>query len=131
VLIQSFSPQSLEKIHALNPSLPLIQLFFGSETSQTIQARLDLTATYAVGIGPRFNSVDRALIDAAHAQCLDVHPYTVNDQPLIERLIELGVDGMFTNFPNRLDEVLGKDAVGGKAAARRAADAQSACLVGQ
>nr|MDQ3328685.1 glycerophosphodiester phosphodiesterase [Chloroflexota bacterium] len=73
VLIQSFSPQSLAKIHALNPALPLIQLFFGSETSQTIQAKLHLTATYAVGIGPRFSSVDRALIDAAHTRCLDVH----------------------------------------------------------
>jgi len=44
VLIQSFSPASLQKIHALDPSLPLIQLFSGSETSASIQARLDATA---------------------------------------------------------------------------------------
>ena len=38
VLIQSFSPASLQKIHAIDPSLPLIQLFSSSETSATIQA---------------------------------------------------------------------------------------------
>ncbi|MEJ7873470.1 MAG: glycerophosphodiester phosphodiesterase, partial [Rubrobacteraceae bacterium] len=99
VLIQSFSPASLQKIHTLDPELPLIQLFSGSETSASIQARLDATVTYAVGIGPSKNDVDAALVEAAHARCLDIHPYTVNETPEMEQLIALGVDGMFTNFP--------------------------------
>ena len=41
VLIQSFSPASLQKIHTLDPSLPLIQLFDSVETSETIRAQLD------------------------------------------------------------------------------------------
>src|SRR5918997_641699 len=40
VLVQSFSPESLQKIHALEPSLPLIQLYYGEETSATIRAKL-------------------------------------------------------------------------------------------
>lgn len=48
VLIQSFSPESLQKIHALDPALPLIQLFYGQETSETIRARLDAVKGYAV-----------------------------------------------------------------------------------
>jgi glycerophosphoryl diester phosphodiesterase len=78
VLIQSFSPLSLQKIHALDPSLPLIQLYFGAESSATIQATLDVARTYAVGIGPSKSDVDATLVEAAHARCLDVHPYTVN-----------------------------------------------------
>lgn len=62
-------------------------------------------------------------MEAAHARCLDVHPYTLIEKPEMERLIATGVDGTFTNFPDRLDEVLGKQAVGGKAAAKRAAEA--------
>jgi glycerophosphoryl diester phosphodiesterase len=130
VLIQSFSPASLQKIHALNPSLPLIQLFSGRETSETIQARLDATATYAVGIGPSKNDVDRPLVEAAHARCLDLHPYTVNEKAEMESLIGLGVDGMFTNFPDRLEEVLGKEAAPGKTGARLAAGANTACREG-
>ena len=130
VLIQSFSPASLQKVHTLDPSLPLIQLFSGSETSQTIQAKLDATATYAVGIGPSKSDVDKPLVDAAHARCLDVHPYTVNETPEMEKLISIGVDGMFTNFPDRLEAVLGKEAAKGKTGARLAAQASGACLVG-
>jgi len=130
VLIQSFSPASLQKIHVLDPSLPLIQLFSGSESSQTIQARLDATKTYAVGIGPSKNDVDAALVEAAHARCLDVHPYTVNETPEMEKLVALGVDGMFTNFPDRLEGVLGKEAAKGKTGARLAASSSEACLAG-
>ncbi len=131
VLIQSFSPASLQKIHALNPSLPLIQLFSGAETSQSIQARLDATRTYAVGIGPSKNDVDAALVEAAHARCLDIHPYTVNETPEMQKLVALGVDGMFTNFPDRLETVLGKDAENGrKRAAVLAAQASESCRAG-
>lgn len=131
VLIQSFSPASLQKIHTLNPSLPLIQLFSGAETSATIQARLDATRTYAVGIGPSKNDVDAALVEAAHARCLDIHPYTVNETPEMQKLVALGVDGMFTNFPDRLETVLGKDAENGrKRAAVLAAQASESCRAG-
>jgi len=41
------------------------------------------------------------------------------------------VDGMFTNFPRRLDNVLGKDAVGNDIeAANRAAEASRDCRNG-
>jgi glycerophosphoryl diester phosphodiesterase len=130
VLIQSFSAASLQKIHALEPSLPLIQLFSSTETSQTIQAQLDLVSTYAVGIGPSKTDVDAALVKAAHAYCLDVHPYTVNETAEMQALIDLGVDGMFTNFPDRLDALLGKDAAPGMTGAKLAADASAACRAG-
>ncbi|MEJ7825466.1 MAG: glycerophosphodiester phosphodiesterase [Solirubrobacteraceae bacterium] len=130
VLVQSFSPLSLERLQALEPELPLIQLFFGSETRETIQARLDTLADSVVGIGPSKADVDAALVEAAHARCLDIHPYTVNESAEMRALIDLGIDGMFTNFPARLDEVLGRDAVGGKHAAKRAADAHAACVAG-
>ena len=130
VLIQSFSPTSLQKINALDPSLPLIQLFSGSETSATIQAKLDATASYAVGIGPSKSDVDRHLVDAAHARCLDVHPYTVNETAEMEKLVSIGVYGMFTNFPDRLEDMLGKEAAKGKTGARLASVASEACRTG-
>jgi glycerophosphoryl diester phosphodiesterase len=127
VLIQSFSPESLQKIHALNPELPLIQLYSSTETSESIQANLAEASTYAVGIGPSMTDVDAELVEAAHALCLDVHPYTVNEKKDMKRLIRLGVDGMFTNFPDRLEKVLGKEAAEGMTGATLAADDYTAC----
>ena len=83
-----------------------------------------------MGIGPSKTDVDAALVEAAHARCLDVHPYTVNETTEMEDLIALGVDGMFTNFPDRLEAVLGKSAAGGKSGAKLAAEASRACRAG-
>ncbi len=127
VLIQSFSADSLQEIHELEPSLPLIQLYSDTETSESIQASLAEVSAYAVGIGPSKTDVDAALVEAAHALCLDVHPYTVNEKKEMKTLIRLGVDGMFTNFPDRLEKVLGKEAAEGKTGASLAAEDYAAC----
>ena len=129
VLIQSFSAESLMKIHELEPSLPLIQLYWAG-TSKTIQRDLDAASQYAVGIGPYKQDVDVALVEAAHERCLAVHPYTVNTVEEMEELIALGVDGMFTNNPDLLDDVLGDAALSGEAAAQQAAQAYEACRSG-
>jgi glycerophosphoryl diester phosphodiesterase len=127
VLIQSFSAESLMTIHEMNEDLPLIQLFSSTETSLTIKDQLDLVSTYAVGIGPSMTDVDAALVEEAHALCLDVHPYTVNEKADMRALIDLGVDGMFTNFPDRLEKLLGKRAAEGKTGATLAAEDYAAC----
>ncbi|MBA2713246.1 MAG: glycerophosphodiester phosphodiesterase, partial [Rubrobacteraceae bacterium] len=104
--------------------------YSSTETSETIQAQLDLVSTYAVGIGPSESDVDAALVEAAHARCLDIHPYTVLETAEMESLIALGVDGMFTNFPDLLDGVLGDQAAGGKSGAVKASKASEACRAG-
>jgi glycerophosphoryl diester phosphodiesterase len=129
VLIQSFSAESLMKIHELNEFLPLIQLYWAG-TSKSIQRDLAAVSEYAVGIGPYKQDVDAALVEAAHEHCLAVHPYTVNTEEEMEALIALGVDGMFTNDPALLERVLGADALSGQAAAQQAADAYESCRSG-
>jgi glycerophosphoryl diester phosphodiesterase len=106
VLIQSFSTPSLLEIRERDPELPLIQLIEKEYSSADIQQRLPDIHNYAVGIGPAGTSVDEALGEAAHAHGLVVHPYTVNEAAEMRRLIALGVDGMFTDFPDRLNLLL-------------------------
>lgn len=55
---------------------------------------------------PEAPLVNRELVDAAHAEGLAVLPFTVDDPAEMERLLELGVDGLFTNFPARMRGVL-------------------------
>jgi len=100
VLVQSFSPESLRRIHSLEPSLPLVQLY-GRMPAAEIVPQLGEVASYAVGIGPHFSSVDEDLVAVAHEVGLIVHPYTVNDPAEMSRLLSVGVDGFFTDQTGR------------------------------
>ena len=101
VILQSFSTASLLRLHTLAPELPLVQLGPVAAAPQ-----LDAIAAYAMGIGPPVDTVDGALVRAAHERDLVVHPYTVNERDELAAVVQLGVDGGFTNFPDRLREVL-------------------------
>lgn len=46
--------------------------------------------------------LDRPLLDAAHAAGMPVIPWTVNDPEQIERLVRLGVDGLVSDFLDRM-----------------------------
>lgn len=96
VYLQSFSAITLQRIKAVAPAWPLVQLI-GRENSGNISSMLGLIREYAVGIGPQKASVTPELVEAAHGSCLLVHPYTVDDPAEMSALLALGVDGIFTN----------------------------------
>ncbi len=123
VLIQSFSASSLRLIHAADPELPLIQLLPERTGGHAIQAMLPRIAEYAVGIGPARADTDSSLVAAAHGRGLHVHPWTVNDEAEMRRLTEARVDGMFTNFTERLLRLRPAGEPRGLEAVRRAAGA--------
>ena len=48
----------------------------------------------------------RELVRKAHERGMAVVPWTVDDTPTMASLIDAGVDGLITNYPNRLRELL-------------------------
>jgi glycerophosphoryl diester phosphodiesterase len=50
--------------------------------------------------------VDPAMVSAAHARGLKVIPWTCDDPATIEALMDMGIDGIITNYPNRVRQIM-------------------------
>jgi glycerophosphoryl diester phosphodiesterase len=53
-----------------------------------------------------FDLTDQRLIDGAHRLGMDIHYWTIDDPKTMEKLIEAGADGILTNRPDLLLELL-------------------------
>ncbi len=54
----------------------------------------------------------RYFVEAAHGRNLRVHAWTVNSESDMRRLLDAGVDGIMTDYPDRLLKVMGRAAPG-------------------
>lgn len=105
-IIQSFSNNSLKKIHKLEPSIPLIQLLSYREPAKITEKDIKHWKKYATGIAPNYEMIDEAFINKAKKNGLLVHPYTVNSKEEFEQLLDWGITGVFTDYTSLLSELL-------------------------
>ncbi|MBI4845015.1 MAG: glycerophosphodiester phosphodiesterase [Candidatus Omnitrophica bacterium] len=56
----------------------------------------------AYSLHPSKEFINQALVDDAHKSGLKVFAYTLNEKTDIEKIKKLGVDGIFSNFPDRI-----------------------------
>ena len=90
---------------ALFYALQLLNLdVFYTESTCVFQLPTD----YDIGVGPielTFDLATKHLVDTAHKHNLAVHYWTINDRDEMRMLIDLGADGIMTDYPHRLAEV--------------------------
>lgn len=108
VYVQSFSVDALQRLHALDPSVPLVQLLEDPLPAADMPRAFADIARYAVGIGPSRRITGGALVRAAHEAGLLVHVYTVNEPAALVTFLQLGVDGIFTDRPSLLRGLLNR-----------------------
>ncbi|MDM5219514.1 glycerophosphodiester phosphodiesterase [Peribacillus sp. NJ11] len=106
VLIQSFSKESLMKVHEMNQKLPLVQLFSYKNQATISDEELESIKEYAIGVGPNFSKVDGQYVKMVRNHDLQFHPYTVNERADMKKALEWGATGLFTNYPDVFNEVL-------------------------
>lgn len=69
---------------------------------------LQLPTDYDISAGPvelTFDLATQRLVNAAHDHNMAVHYWTINDVDEMKMLIDLGADGIMTDYPHRLQEV--------------------------
>jgi glycerophosphoryl diester phosphodiesterase len=103
-MASSFDWEMLARARAAEPRLR-IALLAEKEPERLIEAA---RAMKADAVNPRFDMVSAGLCAAAHRRGLKVYTWTVDVPELMEMLIEMGVDGIATNYPERMRAVVGR-----------------------
>jgi glycerophosphoryl diester phosphodiesterase len=101
-MVSSFEWKALETVRGIDPSIR-IGLLAEKDRERLLAAAAEMKA-YAVN--PRFDMVDSGFCDRAHERGLKVLVWTVDVPEAMAILIAAGVDGIMTNYPARLREVL-------------------------
>jgi glycerophosphoryl diester phosphodiesterase len=96
--VSSFDHIALKKLRELLPGLPTGMLYSGRPVDPVAMAR----ACGATALHPAFNEIPPEHVAAAHAAGLTVNVWTPNTQAEIDHCYGLGVDGIITDFPERL-----------------------------
>jgi glycerophosphoryl diester phosphodiesterase len=118
VTIQSFDWRTLAAVQRLAPEMPTVALtarqqFLDNLTDgrwtagHTLAAHGDsvpkmVKAAGAATWSPFHGELTEALLAEARALGLKVVPWTVNDPAVIERLLEWRVDGLISDYPDRV-----------------------------
>ncbi len=102
VIISSFNHYSLLTCKELAPAIPTAILY---------ECHLFNPWEYAEKLGasaihPYFPSLSSALVHAMQNHHLIVNPYTVDHPQDIEKMVNFGVNGIITNYPDRIQAVL-------------------------
>ena len=102
VVIQSFDMRPLREVRALDNDLRIALLVY---LPQRLQDQLDQLGFVPEIYSPYYKLVTANLVKEAHAQSMKVIPWTVNETALMDSLLQMGVDGIITDYPDRIPEV--------------------------
>lgn len=97
-LITSFNIDAVDRIRAVDPSIPCGWLLY--EMTDPASAIGRAVTHEMVAIHPWDVLVDVNFVNRAHAAGLLVNVWTVDDPERMVQLIEMGVDGICTNVPD-------------------------------
>ncbi len=99
-VVTSFDWKAVERIKTLAPDLKVGCIFGWKQFSaEVFETPVDLLSAH-------YSLIDAAFLARARAAGKKVHVWTVNYKWLMRRLLKLGVDGIITNYPERLREVM-------------------------
>jgi glycerophosphoryl diester phosphodiesterase len=101
VMVWSFHPAVVAKVRELAPEIPCGQLWSDRDPDPVRMCAVALAGN-AQAVCPNYTFVTEALVRRALLHGLSVFTWTPDDPREIERLIRLGVDGVCSNYPDRV-----------------------------
>jgi glycerophosphoryl diester phosphodiesterase len=104
VIIQSFDPRTLVIVHRDYPAQVTALLIGNKESFEKNIADLGFSPSI---YSPYYDLVNAELVKKAHDRKVAVLPWTVNEETDMKAMGDLGVDGIISDYPDRLVKLFG------------------------
>jgi glycerophosphoryl diester phosphodiesterase len=109
VVLQSFNPQTVQRVKLLAPQLPA-SLLVGQLPTTPSRVRARRLVAQVLEVGANALSVWHAtltppLIEEMRKRAIAVWAWTVDEEIIMRDLAMMGVQGIITNYPDRLNAV--------------------------
>ena len=100
--IQSFDFRALQYFHKTYPKVQLVVLI---ENTKSVKKNIENLGFTPEVYSPYFKLLSKKDIDYCHEQGMIVVPWTINTVKDMKELVEKGVDGIITDYPDRAREL--------------------------
>ena len=98
IVISSFNWDELRAMREKNLEVP-IAVLTESNPLEAIPVARELNA---VAINPNYRSLNAENVEEIHKAGFKIYTWTVNEPETIQKLIDLGVDGIISDYPERV-----------------------------
>jgi len=103
--LQSFDVRALEEVKRQAPNIKTALLV---EEGESIQQKLDQLSFKPDIISPYFILLDKTSVAKYHKENYQIIPWTLNEEMDIQKMIDFKVDGIISDYPNVVLELLSK-----------------------
>lgn len=100
--VQSFDVRPLQHLHKMSPGQTTALLV---ENPNGVAVNLEALGYTPEIYSPYYKMVTAGVVEEVHQRGMKLIPWTVNDTVTMKALIQLGVDGIITDYPNLIAEV--------------------------
>jgi glycerophosphoryl diester phosphodiesterase len=102
IYIQSFDVRTLQYLHKINPKIKTVLLV---ENKFTVEENLKVLGFKPNVYSPEFILLNKENVVFLHKKKIRVIPWTVNEISDMQKLINLKVDGLISDYPNHYFEM--------------------------
>lgn len=99
-IISSFNWEELRSMRQINPKVAIAVLIEGEHPAKAIPMAKELSAE---AINPDIDQLDRESADQIKASGFKIYTWTANTDEDIQKAKQLAVDGIITNYPERIN----------------------------
>ena len=102
--IQSFDMRPLRYLHQKFPDMRAVLLVEEGE-KKSFEEWIKELGFKPAGYSPHYEQVTAELVSACHREKIKLVPWTVNELKEMKRLVQLGVDGIISDYPDLFPEL--------------------------